>query len=107
MVVDERQIHGQVKQSVRTAEGAGNLGSHLNKLFQQTFSVAKQVRTDTALGAQSISMAAAARKLAQNLFGDISRTHVLLIGVGEMGALAATDFAGQHPRTIGVAYREL
>jgi len=92
---------------VRTAEGAGTLGSHLNKLFQQTFSVAKQVRTDTALGAQSISMAAAALKLAQNLFGDISRTHVLLIGVGEMVELAATYFAGQQPRTIVVANRTL
>jgi len=107
MVVGEPQILGQVKQSVRTAEGAGTLGSALNKLFQQTFSVAKQVRTETALGAQSISMAAAALRLAQNLFGDLSRTHMMLVGVGEMVELAATYFAAQQPRSIVVANRTL
>ena len=107
MVVGEPQILGQVKQSVRTAEGAGTLGSSLARLFQQTFAVAKQVRTETALGAQSISMAAAALKLAQNLFGDLSRTHMLLVGVGEMVELAATYFAAQRPRSIVVANRTL
>jgi glutamyl-tRNA reductase len=107
MVVGEPQILGQVKQSVRTAEGAGTLGALLNRLFQQTFSVAKQVRTETALGAQSISMAAAALKLAQNLFGDLSRSNMLLIGVGEMVELAATYFAGAQPRSIVVANRTL
>ena len=107
MVIGEPQILGQVKQSVRTAEGAGTLGALLNRLFQQTFSVAKQVRTETAVGAQSISMAAAALRLAQNVFGDLSRTHLLLIGVGEMVELAATYFAGQQPRSIVVANRTL
>jgi glutamyl-tRNA reductase len=107
MVVGEPQILGQVKQSVRTAEGAGTLGALLNKLFQHTFSVAKQVRTDTALGAQSISMAAAALKLAQNVYGDLSRTNMLLIGVGEMVELAATYFVGQQPRSVVVANRTL
>src|SRR5436190_10395386 len=107
MVVGEPQILGQVKQSVRAAEGAGTLGSLLNRLFQQTFAVAKQVRSETALGAQSISMAAASLKLAQNLFGDLSRTNVLLIGVGEMVELAATYFAGQQPKSVVVANRTL
>jgi glutamyl-tRNA reductase len=107
MVIGEPQILGQVKQSVRTAEGAGTLGSTLNRLFQQTFAVAKQVRTETALGAQSISMAAAALKLAQNLFGDLSRTHMMLVGVGEMVELAATYFVAQRPRSIVVANRTL
>ncbi len=107
MVIGEPQILGQVKQSVRTAENAGTLGSMLNKLFQQTFAVAKQVRTETALGAQSISMTAAALKLAQNIFGDLSRTHMLLVGVGEMVELAATYFAAQQPRSIVVANRTL
>ena len=105
MVLGEPQILGQVKQSVRNAEGAGTLGSQLHHLFQQTFAVAKRVRTDTALGAQSISIAAAALKLAQNLFGDISRTRVLLIGVGEMVELAATYFTGQRPLAVAVANR--
>src|SRR6185369_1920378 len=107
MVIGEPQILGQVKQSVRSAENAGTLGSTLNKLFQQTFAVAKEVRTQTALGAQSISMAAAALKLAQNIFGDLSRTRMLLVGVGEMVELAATYFAAQQPRAIVVANRTL
>jgi glutamyl-tRNA reductase len=107
MVLGEPQILGQVKQSVRTAEGAGTLGPQLSRLFQETFTVAKQVRTETALGAQSVSMSAAALKLAQNLFGDLSRTRMLFIGVGEMVELAATYFTAQRPQAIVVANRTL
>ena len=107
MVLGEPQILGQVKQSVRTAEGAGTLGPQLGRLFQQTFSVAKEVRTRTALGAQSVSMSAAALKLAQNLFGDLSKTKLLLIGVGEMVELAATYFVAQRPASVVVANRTL
>ncbi len=105
MVLGEPQILGQVKQSVRAAENAGTLGSQLHRLFQQAFAVAKQVRTQTALGAQSISMAAASLKLAQNLFGDLSHSKVLLVGVGEMVELAATYFVAQHPQAVVVANR--
>jgi len=107
MVLGEPQILGQVKQAVRTAEQAGTLGSLLGRVFQQTFNVAKQVRTETALGAQSISMSAAALKLAQNVFGDLSRTRLLLIGVGEIVELAATYFAAQQPQSIVVANRTI
>ncbi len=107
MVLGEPQILGQVKQSVRVAQSVGSLGSLLGRLFQHTFSVAKQVRTDTGLGAQSISMASSALKLAQNLFGDLSRTSMLLIGVGEMVELAATYFVAQQPHTVIVANRTL
>ncbi len=107
MVLGEPQILGQVKQSVRNAESVGALGPLLGRLFQKTFSVAKQVRSQTALGAQSISMAAAACRLAQNVFGDLSRTKVCLIGVGEMVELAATYFAAQRPETLVVANRTL
>jgi glutamyl-tRNA reductase len=107
MVLGEPQILGQVKQAVRTAEAAGTLGPLLGHVFQQTFSVAKAVRTDTGLGAQSISMSAAALKLAQNVFGDLSRTRLLLVGVGEIVELAATYFAAQQPAAIVVANRTL
>ena len=107
MVLGEPQILGQVKQSVRTAENAGAIGSTLSRLFQTTFSVAKEVRTHTALGAQSISMSAAALKLAQNLFGDLSRTTLLLIGAGEMVELAATYFVAQRPQSVVVANRTI
>jgi glutamyl-tRNA reductase len=107
MVLGEPQILGQVKQSVRTAEHSGTLGSQLGRLFQQTFSVAKEVRTHTALGAQSISMSSAALKLAQNLFGDLAGTKLLMIGVGEMVELAATYFVAQGPKQVVVANRTL
>jgi glutamyl-tRNA reductase len=107
MVLGEPQILGQVKQAVRTAQAQGTLGQVLDRLFQKTFSVAKQVRSETALGAQSLSMAAAATKLAQNVFGDLSRTHVCLIGVGEMVELAATYFVAQRPASVVVANRTL
>jgi glutamyl-tRNA reductase len=107
MVLGEPQILGQVTQAVRTAERAGTLGTLLGRVFQQTFTVAKEVRTDTALGAQSISMSAAALKLAQSVFGDLSKTRLLLVGVGEIVEIAATYFAAQRPQSIVVANRTL
>jgi glutamyl-tRNA reductase len=105
MVLGEPQILGQVKQAVRLSSNGGTLGPTLNRLFQRTFSVAKSVRSETSIGTQSISMAAAALKLAQNVFGDIGKTKLLLIGVGEMVELAATYFVAQAPREIVVANR--
>ena len=107
MVLGEPQILGQVKQAVRAAEGAGTVGSLLGRLFQQTFAAAKQVRSETALGGASISMSAAALRLAQNLFGDLSKTTMLFVGVGEMVELSATYFAAQRPRALAVANRTL
>ncbi len=107
MVLGEPQILGQVKLAVKVAAEAGMLHGPLDRLFQDTFKVAKQVRTDTEIGATSVSMAAASMKLAQQLFGDLSDTRLLLIGVGEMIELAATHFAAQSPRAIVVANRTL
>ena len=107
MVLGEPQILGQVKQAVRAAEGTGTMGPMLGGLFQHTFSVAKRVRSETGLGAQSVSMAAAALRLAQRLFGDLSRTRLLLVGAGEMVELAATYFVAQRPLSVVVANRTL
>lgn len=107
MVLGEPQILGQFKQSVKIAQEAGALGTHLHKLFQRTFEVAKEVRTNTDIGASSISMAAAAVKLAQRIFGDVRDQHVLFIGAGEMIELCADHFAAQKPRSITVANRTL
>jgi glutamyl-tRNA reductase len=107
MVLGEPQILGQVKVAVKLAGESGTLGTHLDRLFQHTFAVAKEVRSQTAIGEQSISMAAASLRLAQRLFGDISGVNLLLIGVGEMIELAATHFAAQSPRRIVVANRTL
>lgn len=107
MVLGEAQILGQFKQSVKIAQDTGTLGTLLHKLFQRTFEVAKEVRTNTDIGGSSISMAAAAVKLAQRIFGDLSQQRVLFIGAGEMIELCADHFAAQHPKKITVANRTL
>lgn len=107
MVLGEPQILGQFKQSVKIAQDAGTLGTLLHKLFQRTFEVAKEVRTNTDIGGSSISMAAAAVKLAQRIFGDVSQQKVLFIGAGEMIELCADHFATQKPKSMTVANRTL
>jgi glutamyl-tRNA reductase len=107
MVLGEPQILGQMKQAVKSAEAAGSLGLVLNRLFQRTFAVAKDVRTQTDIGSASISMAAAAVKLAQRIFPSMPAQRVLLIGAGEMMELTATHFAAQQPKSITVANRTL
>ncbi len=107
MVLGEPQILGQMKQAVRYAEEAGTLGFLLHKLFQRTFSVAKDVRTQTEIGANLISMAAAAVKLAERIFPSITEQRVLFIGAGEMIELNAVHFAARSPRHITVANRTL
>jgi glutamyl-tRNA reductase len=105
MVLGETQILGQIKQAVKSAEQAGTLGTLLNKLFQSTFSVAKEVRTRTEIGANSISMAAAAVRLAQRIYPSIAEQSVLFIGAGEMIELCANHFAAQTPRHMTFANR--
>lgn len=107
MVLGEAQILGQMKDAVRAAETAGALGSTLNQLFQRSFAVAKEVRTATEIGAHSISMAAAAVRLAGQLFEDLHQTRVLFVGAGEMIDLAATHFAARDPKSIAIANRTL
>jgi glutamyl-tRNA reductase len=107
MVLGEPQILGQMKDAARSAEAAGTLGTVLNKLFQRSFAVAKEVRSTTQLGANSVSMAAAAVKLAARIFPSLKDQRVLLIGAGEMIELCATHFAAQGPERITVANRTL
>jgi glutamyl-tRNA reductase len=107
MVLGEPQILGQMKQAVRHAESAGALGLVLNRLFQRTFAVAKDVRTHTDIGSASISMAAASVKLAERLFPSISDQRLLLIGAGEMIELTATHFAARKPKAITIANRTI
>ena len=107
MVLGEPQILGQMKQAVREADVAGTLGSTLHQLFQRSFSVAKDVRTSTEIGAHSISMAAAAVRLAAQLFEDLHDIRVLFVGAGEMIELVATHFAARAPHSMAIANRTL
>lgn len=105
MVLGETQILGQMKQAAEKAQDAGTLGLLLNKLFQRTFSVAKEVRTATEIGANTVSMSAAAVTLAERIFPSISGQAALFIGAGEMIELVATHFAARNPRRIMVVNR--
>lgn len=106
MVLGEPQILGQMKEAARIAHSSQTLGSHLHQLFQRSFSVAKEVRTQTAIGAQSVSMAAASVKIAQRIFEDLGELSVLLLGAGEMIELCASHWA-PHPRRLVVANRTI
>jgi len=105
MVLGEPQILGQMKQAARAAEEAGTLGTLLGKLFQRTFSVAKEVRSTTAIGANIVSMAAAAVHLSERIFERIADQNVLFIGAGEMIELCAAHFAGEKPKRLSIANR--
>ncbi len=107
MVLGEPQILGQMKAAVRLADEAGTLGTTLHQLFQRSFAVAKEVRTSTEIGAHSISMAAAAVRLAAQLFEDLKDTRVLFVGAGEMIELVATHFEARAPKSIALANRTL
>ena len=105
MVLGEPQILGQMKQAERLSREAGGLGLLLNHLFQRTFAVAKEVRSSTEIGTQSVSMAAAAVRVAERIFGSLADSQLLLVGAGEMIELTATHFAARHPKSIAVANR--
>lgn len=89
MMLGEPQILGQVKDAYNMARDSGTIGRKLGRLFQFTFSVAKQVRTDTAIGSSPVSVAFAAVTLAKQIFGDLAGHTALLIGAGETIELAA------------------
>jgi glutamyl-tRNA reductase len=106
-VLGETQILGQIKDAIRTAEEVGGLGTYLHQLFQRSFSVAKEVRSTTEIGAHSVSMAAAAVRLSQRIFDKVSEQNVLFIGAGEMIELCITHFAAQNPKSITIANRTM
>ena len=96
-----------MKDAVRVASEVGVLGTTLNQLFQRSFSVAKEVRSSTEIGSHSISMAAAAVRLAGQIFEDLSQVKVLFVGAGEMIELSATHFNAKKPLRMAIANRTL
>ena len=107
LVLGEPQILGQLKSSFALSQDEGHVGAELGRLFQQTFSVAKQVRTDTAIGENPVSVAYAAVSLAQHIFSDLSSSRALLIGAGETIELVARHLAQAGVQDITVANRTL
>ncbi len=98
MVLGEPQILGQIKSAFAVAREAGTIGGGLNRVFEDTFAVAKQVRTDTAIGENPVSVAFAAVSLAQRIFSDLSQASALLIGAGR-----TIELVVQHLREAGIA----
>jgi len=107
MVLGEPQILGQMKDAFAVAHRAGATGKILNRMFQHTFSVAKQVRTDTAVGANAVSVAYAAVDLAKRIFSELSEQTVLLIGAGETIELVARYLLQHGVRKMIVANRSI
>jgi glutamyl-tRNA reductase len=107
MVLGEPQILGQIKQAYRDASEHGSLGNELSPLFQTAFSVAKQVRTDTAIGNSPVSVAFAAVSLARQIFANLGKQSALLIGAGETVQLAARHLKTADIGSIKIANRTL
>ncbi len=105
LVLGEPQILGQIKDAYQKASAAGAIGQQLNRLFQHTFAVAKQVRTETAIGASPVSVAFAAVSLARQIFANVSEHTALLIGAGETIELVARHLHEQGIHKIIVANR--
>lgn len=105
MVLGETQITGQLKQAVAIAQEQGTLGTMLHHLFQSSFTAAKTVRSQTDIGSHSISLAAAAVRLAQGIFPSIAELNILFIGAGEMIELCLAHFVTHKPKRITIANR--
>jgi glutamyl-tRNA reductase len=105
MVVGEPQILGQVKEAYATARAVGAVHSQLDQLLTRAFAVAKRVRTETAVGSSSVSVASVAVELAKKIFGSLNGKHVYLVGAGKMSELAARHLMAHGAASIFVANR--
>lgn len=105
MVVGEPQILGQVKEAYATARAVGAVHSQLDQLLTRAFAVAKRVRTETAVGSSSVSVASVAVELAKKIFGSLHGKHVYLVGAGKMSELAARHLLAHGAASIFVANR--
>ncbi|WP_286269200.1 glutamyl-tRNA reductase [Thalassotalea hakodatensis] len=107
LVLGEPQILGQMKQAYSQAKAAGSMALVMDRLFQRTFGVAKQVRTDTDIGASAVSVAFAAVNLAKHIFASLTKANVLLVGAGETIELVAKHLYENNVGSITVANRTL
>jgi glutamyl-tRNA reductase len=105
MVVGEPQILGQVKEAYATARAVGAVRAQLDQLVTRAFAVAKRVRTETAVGSSSVSIASVAVDLAKKIFGNLQGKHVYLVGAGKMSELAARHLMAHGCASIFVANR--
>lgn len=107
LVLGEPQILGQMKQAYSQAKAAGSMALVMDRLFQRTFGVAKQVRTETEIGASAVSVAFASVTLAKHIFANLENTNVLLIGAGETIELVAKHLYENKVSKMTVANRTI
>src|SRR5256885_8792022 len=105
MIVGEPQILGQIKEAYATARAVGAVRMQLDQLLTRAFAVAKRVRTETAVGSSSVSVASVAVELAKKIFGNLKGKSVYLVGAGKMSELAARHLLAHGAESIFVANR--
>jgi glutamyl-tRNA reductase len=105
LVLGETQILGQVKDAYREALASGTTGTILNKALHRAFRAAKRVRTETGVGAYPVSVASQAVELAEHVFGDAGGSSALVVGAGEMAAIAARRLKDRGARSLRIVNR--
>ncbi|MDM5298959.1 glutamyl-tRNA reductase [Bacillus pumilus] len=105
MVIGETQILGQVRSSFKVAQEEKTIGTVFNYLFKQAVTVAKRSHAETDIASNAVSVSYAAVELAKKIFGRLSDKHVLILGAGKMGELAAQNLQGQGIGKVTVMNR--
>ncbi|QSS99134.1 glutamyl-tRNA reductase [Pontibacillus sp. ALD_SL1] len=105
MVLGETQILGQMKQAFLRAQEAGTTGTIFNQLFKQAVTLAKRSHNETEIGDNAVSVSYAAVELAKKIFGDLMNKHVVILGAGKMGELAAKNLHGSGVKQVTVMNR--
>jgi len=105
LVLGEAQILGQVRRAHELSLESRACGIVLNRILQSAIAVGRRARNETHIGAGAVSVASAASELASKIFADLSSRTVLLIGVGEMGALTARHMIERGVTSMVIANR--
>lgn len=104
MVIGETQILGQVRDSFKTAQQEKTIGTIFNELFKQAVTVGKRTHAETDIGSNAVSVAMLQLNLPK-IFGNLSSKHILILGAGKMGELAAENLHGQGIGKVTVINR--
>lgn len=107
LVLGEAEILGQLKHAYAIASDQGTIGKHFRRLFPAVFAVTKQVRTDTTIGTNPISIATASLSLAKRIFSDLSKRSILLIGAGKTIELVAMHYHAKGVKRMIIANRDI
>ena len=105
MVVGETEIFGQVKRAYAFATGAKTTGKLLNRLFQKSFQVGKEIRSSTAITRGSVSVGSVAVDLAEQIFGDLDGCKIMILGAGETSEKTAKTFRSRGAEQIFISNR--